>query len=259
MLEPQVQAPERPQARSLVIRRVLIIAYHVPPDPLAALRPLSLARHLPSFGWKPTILANGPARNGDVETAPDAFERFSRQSGAQTLRLASRARELLKRFVLFPDSASGWIMPALSRALHITAQKRFDAIISSSPPASAHVVGCLTAVRRAIPWIADYRKLWYGDPTSKSGALRQRIELALERALRGRAAAITARSHDLLVFQERVFGTALGEAVPEVFDSAIDDAASRDVAQHFASLLDSVCARDGRGLPQLYMPAPRKP
>ena len=39
------------------MKKVLIIAYHTPPDPgIGALRPLGLGSYLPEFGWEPQFL-----------------------------------------------------------------------------------------------------------------------------------------------------------------------------------------------------------
>src|SRR2546425_39693 len=44
-----------------VMRRILIIAYHFPPDAaVGALRPLKFAKYLPQFGWEPWVLTVRP-------------------------------------------------------------------------------------------------------------------------------------------------------------------------------------------------------
>jgi glycosyltransferase involved in cell wall biosynthesis len=222
----------RPQAAAR--KRVLLVAYHFPPEPAAgALRPSFLARYLPRFGWEATVLTNGAARNdgdgGTIVAAPDLFERLLRPRAALdgTAAAASAApgtaqwaKELAKSLLLFPDRAAGWIPAAIARALAITRRHRFDAVISTSPPVSAHVVACAVALRRALPWIADYRDLWHGNPYVERGPVRARVELETERWLRRHASEITAVSRDLLSRQERVFGTAAGEAIPAAFDPA---------------------------------------
>ncbi len=43
------------------MRRILIIAYHFPPDAaVGALRPLKFAKYLPQFGWEPWVLTVRP-------------------------------------------------------------------------------------------------------------------------------------------------------------------------------------------------------
>lgn len=214
-------------------KRVLIVSYHFPPEPAAgALRPSYLARYLPEFGWEPKVLterSNGAG--GGVLTAPDAFKRLlrprprpevsgspglSNRAGRRTKSLRGVARNLL----LFPDRAAGWIPAGIVAALRATRRQRFDAVLSTSPPVSAHVVAYAVARVRGLPWIADYRDLWYGNLYAPKGRARASLELWLERAIRRRANAITVVHNDLLAQQDRTFGPSFGEAIPAAFDPA---------------------------------------
>jgi glycosyltransferase involved in cell wall biosynthesis len=236
-----------PQQRAAMRKRVLLIAYHFPPEPAAgALRPSHLSRYLPEFGWDVTVLtkrgngvadAGGASSAGDapltVVTAPDLLGRLAqpRPAAAAPARAAAggeksgpvkRAgnwlKEIAKSFVWFPDRAAGWTAAATAQALALTRRQRFDAIISTSPPNSAHVVAYLTALRRGIPWVADYRDLWHGNPYVEKGALRSTLEMKLEAHVRKAAAAITAISDDLAARQARAFGSSHTRTIPQAFD-----------------------------------------
>jgi len=43
------------------VKSVVMIAHHFPPDASAgSYRPLRFVRHLPDFGWQPTVIAENP-------------------------------------------------------------------------------------------------------------------------------------------------------------------------------------------------------
>jgi hypothetical protein len=214
---------------------------------------LFLVRYLPEFGWEPTVLTNRePVEAGSarVVAVPDAFERFlqpSRQRGK-----FPGLREIAYAVIMFPDRAAGWMPAAVAAGLRLTRKERFDAVLSTSPPPSAHLVAYAIAQKRGLPWVADYRDLWCGHPYAAKGPVRSRVEAWLEHVVRRRAHAITAVHPDLLTRQQRLFGLTFGEAIPDAsnHDGARDEIVSaRDVARRFAVLLDTVVVtRDSRAL-----------
>jgi glycosyltransferase involved in cell wall biosynthesis len=55
--------------------------------------------------------------------------------------------------------AAAWLPFARSRALRLQRERRFDCVITSSPPESAHAIG-FALHRRGVPWVADVRDAW---------------------------------------------------------------------------------------------------
>ena len=185
----------------------MLIAYYFPPQPKAgALRPSYLATHLPAFGWEPTVLT--VEFPGDPQLPCRVVK--ARQIGRSAkLEFASvdvparcrppfeeRLRELARSVVYFPDDAVGWFWPARAAALRLIAEERFDAVISTAPPPSAHFVARAVSDAQRIPWIADYRDLWSGPPgpyfDREFGPVRRAVSYAAERWLLKHAAALTA-------------------------------------------------------------------
>ena len=108
------------------MRRLLVVAYHFPPEPAAgALRPGYLASYLPDFGWEVTVLTRVPqskppvpATRARVLTAPvfgEALERSVRGALLSGKRAHAegrpsplrRALRFAKRTLAFPDPAAG--------------------------------------------------------------------------------------------------------------------------------------------------------
>lgn len=213
------------------MKRLLLVAYHFAPEPAAgALRPAYLARYLADYGWNVTVLTRplgDPGFDCEVVTAGVASSAFEarlrasldrrRQTPDSPLRAALRAA---KESLLFPDRAAPWIAPALARALALTRERHFDAILSTAMPASVHVVAGLTARLRGIPWIADYRDPWAGNAYFSRGKIRRALEHALERSLARGAARITTISAPIAQILGAFHGRSGVDVIPNAYDPA---------------------------------------
>lgn len=188
-------------------RRLLLIAYHFPPEPSAgALRPSYLAKYLPEFGWDATVLTR-PVRGreslpyetiearvlgeGFERSVRNAFDAKAATNDAERVSALRRALRWVKSTLYFPDRAAGWIPDAIARALQTTRERHYDAVLSTAMPASVHVVGAAVATRRGLPWIADYRDPWTGNQYAGWGPLQRRFQSRLERFLIRQADGIT--------------------------------------------------------------------
>src|SRR4051812_8105794 len=91
--------------------------------------------------------------------------------------------------VVVPDlGLAGWLPFALPRALSLAAERRFDCVVTTSPPQSAHLIG-LALRGRGLPWVADLRDGWTFDPPRPPWPTRGQdmADRALERVTLGRA------------------------------------------------------------------------
>ena len=92
------------------------------------------------------------------------------------------------RWVAVPDPYFAWIGPAVLKGRETFARERFDAILSSSPRASAHLAAAVLSEHAGLPWLADYRDPWSTYqfrqyPTRAHKAAHERLEAwALRRA-----------------------------------------------------------------------------
>jgi glycosyltransferase involved in cell wall biosynthesis len=249
----QSDSPGRASAvsqRPETTKRVLIVAYHFPPDAeVGAIRAQKLVKYLPRCGWEPLVLTvdthhNGrqdPTRLEDVMDAkiwrtgvlpnPRIVALAARRSLRRVLRSvdgpgtaptevadlpfevkdaeATGIRAQLRRFFLslcwLPDADIGWLPPALAQGLRILRRERPDAILTTSPPHTAHLVGLWLSRITGLPWIADFRDPWTSNPSKPrfvrsglSDALDRRMERAVVR--RARAVVVTTdRLRDQLV------------------------------------------------------------
>jgi glycosyltransferase involved in cell wall biosynthesis len=174
-------------------RSILLVAQLTPPSPLSgARRPAALAKYLQRRGHRVTVLTSlasgrgamaGAARlirTRDVLSSRLNWRRghFEAIQGQQ--QAAASASSPLESIVV-PDLALvGWLPFALPRALGLARRERFDCVITTSPPQTAHLIGAALHAT-GVPWIADLRDGWTYDPPR--GDWPTPLQTALDRAL----------------------------------------------------------------------------
>jgi glycosyltransferase involved in cell wall biosynthesis len=174
--------------------KLLLVAYFYPPcTDTGGQRPASMARHLTALGHEVVVLttsAYGPAPSGPVRVVQtnDAQRWRARLAGAGTVASLydadgySGRPHWLSRVVVPEPLALAWAPFARRAALRLVREERFDAVITSSPPESAHLVGRALQRRRGVPWIAELRDAWTFEslrppfPTRAQRALDARLE-----------------------------------------------------------------------------------
>jgi glycosyltransferase involved in cell wall biosynthesis len=202
--------------------RILLVAYFYPPSrDTGMLRPAAMAKWLHRLGHEVTVLttsAYGPGpgdADEDVIRTADAQRWRARLAGKESIgalfdspTYSGRPHPLSKMVV--PEAlAAAWLPFARSRALRLHRERRFDCVITSSPPESAHAIG-FALQRRGVPWVADVRDAWTFEP------LRPRFPTAAQRRLDER-------------LERRWLGAA--EAVVCVSQPAVDDLRARGIAE----------------------------
>lgn len=195
------------------MRNVLIVAYYFPPlGGIGSVRISEFARHLPRYGWAPTVLA---PRNGAYFQDPElqfpeqqvvrtsswelsrTGKRLLRAGGSDTApaaggRMITSVRSLARAALYFPDPQVGWYPPAVASAPHKLRGRHFDAIFSSSFPITAHLIGRNLSRRLKAPLVAEFRDPW--SETYDPGSPRYRIASALEASLARSAAGLVMTS-----------------------------------------------------------------
>jgi len=215
---------------------VLIFSWFYPPYLSAgASRVGQLVKYLSRAGMRVSVVTGHPtdlppisdiatlaevhyARNTDLNALPQLLlgRRSVVQHGYELSRLG-RLRGLgiaYKQLVHFPDAQAGWALHAGRVAARLDPP---DVVMSSSPPASAHVAAALFAMPRRLPWIAEYRSPWTDSLYFRRWWPARSLERAIERWIGRRASAVTAISGFLQNTLTRTLGRAV-EHVPNGFD-----------------------------------------
>jgi glycosyltransferase involved in cell wall biosynthesis len=94
----------------------------------------------------PRTVAPGAAPNGDHRSRLDAG-----------VRMAAAA---VRAGLYFPDESAGWIPIGVAAGLELAMRERFDAVYTTHPPRSAHVIGMALRALCGVPWVAEFRDPW---------------------------------------------------------------------------------------------------
>ena len=193
-------------------------------------RSLKHATYLPEFGWQPVVVgpanpgyrlvdpstldrvpagtemhpalslepahlrrAAGRLLKRQTATAPSVVFSRGRAAGSpgggprSVLEAAWRA---YVRLAWFPDEQIGWAPDAIRTALSVHAAAPVDAVYSSGPPFTSHLVGAAVQAATGLPWVADFRDPWIGNAYAPILPSPHRAARAwLERTVVERAAA----------------------------------------------------------------------
>lgn len=201
------------------MNRLLIVAYYFsPPASTGALRIGKLAEYLPEFGWEPVFLTTSrygvfPSdkaahvyRAGDLVHAvfrPLRRAKLARPEEELRTALVSNSSWLgrLRDRVMVPDTKLGWLFPAVHLGRRLIEQYRPAAILSTSPPETAHLVACQLSRGSKLPWVADFRDGWLFEPPQpqlREGWARRALEGRLESQVVQTASALTGISGPIL-------------------------------------------------------------
>jgi glycosyltransferase involved in cell wall biosynthesis len=200
--------------------KVLIVSMYFPPAGGGGVqRPLKFATHLPGLGIETHVLAPTDPKwvHRDDELVPptQAWVHRARYVGPKGrrpaeelhgtagLERASRHARLFARRLLLPDENVTWNLTAIPAAIRIVRREGIDAVLTTSPPSSVHLIGA--AVKRAtgVPWVADLRDSLVAHPHRRHERLAARTKARGEQAV-GR---LVARRADAIV--------AVSEAIAE--------------------------------------------
>ena len=174
------------------MKRVLIITYYWPPSGGSGVqRWLKMSKYFPENGWQPVIYttegAEYPIEDPTLEkdVAPEAevirrpiiepytfYKKFTGMKKGDKVKAGFTTEEAKKsswkdklsiwiRGNLFiPDARCWWIRPSVRYLKKYLKEHPVDAIISTGPPHSMHLIALKLHKKLNIPWIADFRDPW---------------------------------------------------------------------------------------------------
>ena len=147
-------------------------------------RATKFVRYLTDFGWNPTIVTvkdilyyakdtslldevkkNTIVRTGSLDPArlvyllsKVVFKKKENQSDQFQTNQSTFMNSVpfLTKYLFYPDSKKLWIPFAQNRLNQLQKKQEYQAIFSTAPPISAH----LLAAKTNFPWIADFRDYW---------------------------------------------------------------------------------------------------
>lgn len=169
-------------------RRVLIITYYWPPSGGSGVqRWLKFAKYLPESGWEPVIFT---PENPDFDLRDESLEKevpkqlevikfpiwepfqlFSMVKGKTKTHPGRLLEQKEKGFLekaaiwaranlLVPDPRVFWVKPSVKFLTDLAKSGQFQAVITTGPPHSMHLIGRELKRKTGLPWIADFRDPW---------------------------------------------------------------------------------------------------
>ena len=163
-------------------KNLLVVAFHYPPDnsSTGVLRTLKFTRYLLDHGWRSVVLTVPDAlyRNRDdrlLAAVPPEIEVFRVPCRDVKDKWGIRGR--YPACLEVPDRYGSWRRPAVQAGLEITVRKKINALYTTYPIPSAHLIGLRLKRKTGLPWIADFRDPWVGGGGK---GLRYRVETWLE-------------------------------------------------------------------------------
>lgn len=145
-----------------MVNRVLMVAYHFPPirTNSGVHRSLSFARHLPEFGWEAIVLSAHP--RAYIHTSDDQLASIPSSVVVRRAFALDTGRHLsiaghYSRMLALPDRWVGWWLGAVPSGVQLIRRYRPQAIWSTYPIATAHLIGLTLSRLSGLPWIADMR------------------------------------------------------------------------------------------------------
>ena len=211
------------------MKRLLYISYYFPPSGGPGVqRPLKVVKHLLSFDWQATVLTIrledaaypdlDPSLLQDIPDEVDVlrtkgwdpyavYASLLGKSKTETVGVGfindagqTRVQRLGRWFranFFLPDARVGWVPFALHTAKNLISNGGFDAVVTTGPPHSTHLIGLRLKRQFGVPWLADFRDPWtdisyYGElPITKPA---RRLDAAMERSVLSQADAVVSVS-----------------------------------------------------------------
>ena len=161
----------------MVSRHVLIIVFHFPPAKGSSgiQRTLKFCAYLREHGWSPVVLTVSPrahefVSDEQLRDIPQGVpvERVFCVDTARALSIRGR----YFRWMAQPDRWVSWWPGGVLKGLSLIRRYRPNAILSTFPIATAHLIGLTLHRLSGVPWVADFRDSmtednWPRDPFTR--------------------------------------------------------------------------------------------
>ena len=133
----------------------------------------------------------------------------------------------------YPDTEKYWIKPTMRVVKELLKHEKFDAILSSSPYQSSHLIAAKIKNEFLIPWIADMRDLWTQNHNYQYPKLRKFFETKLEIRTLSQANALTTISVPLVEHLQSRYKNKNIRSIPNGFDPEIVNEPAVPVTKKF--------------------------
>ncbi len=175
------------------MKKVLIISYYWPPGTGAGVfRWLKFCKYLRSHGWEPAVYTplNPEAQGRDTSLEKDIpkgmtvikkpirepyalYKLLTGRSQKERIQSgflneqrnpgkADRIAAWIRGNYFIPDARKFWIRPSVRFLSKWLSHNKMDAMVSTGPPHSMHMIAMGLKEKLGLPWLADFRDPWTG-------------------------------------------------------------------------------------------------
>lgn len=173
------------------MKKLLIITYYWPPAGGAGVyRWLKFSKHLREYGWEPIIYTSEGGEysvidNSLLKDIPEnitvlkqpvwepysIYKKFIGQKKEEKINVGFLSVNKKKKFTeklaiwirgnfFIPDARVFWIKPSAKYLIKYLKENPVDAMVSTGPPHSTHLIALRIKKQLGIPWLADFRDPW---------------------------------------------------------------------------------------------------
>ena len=174
------------------MKRVLIITYYWPPSGGSGVqRWLKMSKYLPEYGWQPVIYTTenaeypivDPSLEKDVSSKVEVirrpifepytfYKKFLGIKKEETVKMGFIEEKEKKKSwktdlslwirgnLFIPDARRWWVKPSVKYLKSYLKAHPVDAIVSTGPPHSMHLIAMKLKEELGLHWIADFRDPW---------------------------------------------------------------------------------------------------
>src|SRR3954453_21120909 len=155
------------------MKLLLVTLYFPPAGGGGVQRPLKFATYLTALGIETHVLAPDDPKwvHSDSElvlptqawvhraryVGPGGRPIADELHGRSGLDLALRRASTVGRRLLLPDENVTWNATAIPKAISIVRSEGIDAVLTTSPPGSVHLIGAAVQKATGVKWVADLR------------------------------------------------------------------------------------------------------
>lgn len=168
------------------MKRVLVISYYWPPAGGSGVqRWVKFSKYLPSLGWQPVVYT---PENPEITTIDNTLQSeipsevevvkhpivepygiyrklMGRKSSTDMKTLTSTKGKpslglLIRSNFFIPDPRVWWVRPSVKFLKKYLKEHPVDAIVTTGPPQSMHLIGLKLSKATGLPWISDFRDPW---------------------------------------------------------------------------------------------------
>lgn len=171
-----------------MLKRLLIITYYWPPTGGSGVqRWVKFSKYLPEFGWQPVVytpenpeqLARDESLLKDIPACAEVikthisepyaiYRRLTGGKAGQEVNPVNAQKKSWKQRLslwvrgncFIPDPRVGWVRPSVRFLKKYLREHPVDAVVTTGPPQSVHLIGLRLKKELGLRWIADFRDPW---------------------------------------------------------------------------------------------------